>query len=474
MLKKLFFLLISLQCFGQLSIDSISYDYFYKKELKEVVKLKKEIEQAKFKTKKQLALAELYKNINCEDSAYATLFNVFKKEKIKKTLSIEAYNDLLYELYLTGSNKNNYEKNNTYFLDQIQKKNNPEKWNALYYKELALNYFLDSANIEKTNFYYDKIVNTSYFKNNTEFQSIIYLNMGNFKTGINDFKMAETFLQKGLSIAKNNNDLLREIYFNINLAANHNKQRNYKSALINLETAENIPFKKFKPKMYKFIYNLKGDAYYGLNDSLQVTYCDNVVKKLDQLINDFAKNSNFYEIDAKLLVDETQKENAILKKAIQSYQNNKMTYFCISIFAFLLGLYSFIRWKKVDHNRKKLAKEKESLEVSHFQTIEELEKTKQLVIEDHIVLKNKAKIYLDELIYIKSEDHYLELFTTSKKEFVRGKINDIIEQLPPNFKQCHRSFVVNINFIHSILKNSILLNDKTEIPLARNKKKDFE
>ncbi|MFP5303911.1 hypothetical protein R2R70_22285, partial [Cobetia sp. SIMBA_158] len=80
--------------------------------------------------------------------------------------------------------------------------------------------------------------------------------------------------------------------------------------------------------------------------------------------------------------------------------------------------------------KRKLAKEKESLQIEHTQTIRELEKVKQLIIEDHIVLKNKAKVYLNELLYIKAEDHYLQLITSKKKEFVRGKISEIINELP--------------------------------------------
>jgi len=50
-------------------------------------------------------------------------------------------------------------------------------------------------------------------------------------------------------------------------------------------------------------------------------------------------------------------------------------------------------------------------------------------------------------MYVKSDGHYLNLFTTNKKEFVRGKISEIEAQLPPNFIKCHRSYVVNQNFI---------------------------
>ena len=137
-------------------------------------------------------------------------------------------------------------------------------------------------------------------------------------------------------------------------------------------------------------------------------------------------------------------------------------------------MYSFIRWKRVDHTKKKLDLEKESLQIEHTQTIQELEKVKQLVIEDHIVLKNRTKIYLKELLYIKAEDHYLQLYTSKKKEFVRCKISEIIKELPPNFTQVHRSFIINKNSIISNNGTSVFLEGKIEIPLSRNFKKNIE
>ncbi|PVV50428.1 hypothetical protein DD829_22450 [Chryseobacterium sp. HMWF035] len=180
-----------------------------------------------------------------------------------------------------------------------------------------------------------------------------------------------------------------------------------------------------------------------------------------------------HEIDTKYQVEEKKRQISSLKKIIMNYQENKILYFILIGMVFLIAMYSFIRWKKVDIRRRKLANENETLQVEHSQTIQELEKVKQLVIEDHIVLKNKAKVYLNELLYIKSEDHYLQLVTSKKKEFVRGKISEIINELPPNFIQIHRSYIVNKNLIISQTGNSVFLEGKIEIPLSRNFKKNI-
>lgn len=136
------------------------------------------------------------------------------------------------------------------------------------------------------------------------------------------------------------------------------------------------------------------------------------------------------------------------------------------IFAFLIG-----RLVK-DLERRKLQKEQKLKEskVLQQQMSERITNLKKLVIKDHILLKNKSKVILEELVYIHSEGHYLQLHTTTSKGFVRGKISEIIQELPPNFIQTHRSYIVNFNYIKDVFSNFIITKDKTEIPISRSKK----
>jgi DNA-binding LytR/AlgR family response regulator len=71
-------------------------------------------------------------------------------------------------------------------------------------------------------------------------------------------------------------------------------------------------------------------------------------------------------------------------------------------------------------------------------------------------------------LYIKAEDHYLELITTNKKEFVRGKISEIILELPPNFVKCHRSYIINKNQIKSFFKTEIVMQNNDTVPISRS------
>lgn len=137
------------------------------------------------------------------------------------------------------------------------------------------------------------------------------------------------------------------------------------------------------------------------------------------------------------------------------------------IFAFLIG--ELMRNLELKERKK----EKELKKVKGKQKLmnKKITSLKKLVTKNHIVLKNKSKITLNELIYIHSEGHYLKLYTFTNQEFIRGKISEIKKDLPPNFIQTHRSYIVNFNYIKNVSSNFIVMSNKVEIPISRSKKK---
>jgi tetratricopeptide (TPR) repeat protein len=193
------------------------------------------------------------------------------------------------------------------------------------------------------------------------------------------------------------------------------------------------------------------------------------------------KDSLLHETE---IIDVIKKENDFVVESqnqkivkLQSVEENlsksKVIYGILIFLVFLLALYSFVRWKKSDFKKRKIMSEKLLIEDKHSLIVEELKSVKQLVNEGYLILKNNKKVYLNELEYIKAEDHYLEVFTKSKNELVRGTISEILLQLPPNFSQSHRSFLVNKNYIKTINTKEILLKNNVVIPLTRKYKGNF-
>jgi hypothetical protein len=115
-----------------------------------------------------------------------------------------------------------------------------------------------------------------------------------------------------------------------------------------------------------------------------------------------------------------------------------------------------------------------SLEKEKKDTLKQIERLKQIVIKNHIVLKDKTKVYISDLIYLKADDHYLNLsLSDGKSHFVRGKLKNIKEQLPPNFTQSHRSYIVNSNFIKQVNRDNLIMINQEIVPLSRSYKDNF-
>jgi DNA-binding LytR/AlgR family response regulator len=102
------------------------------------------------------------------------------------------------------------------------------------------------------------------------------------------------------------------------------------------------------------------------------------------------------------------------------------------------------------------------------------------VICQHLLRKNK-KIIIEEsgceipvsvldIIYVKSDNHYVELFTTSGKRVLRNNINSFEKEYSLfGFIRVHIRYIVNIRFIQAIEKRTVLLTNKEQIPISRNK-----
>jgi len=74
-----------------------------------------------------------------------------------------------------------------------------------------------------------------------------------------------------------------------------------------------------------------------------------------------------------------------------------------------------------------------------------------------LINDNKTTLNIDvnEVVFIKSEGNYVEVFEKDKKYLIRTTLKKIIEQnKQPEFIRCHKSYIVNLNKIKRITGNS--------------------
>lgn len=149
------------------------------------------------------------------------------------------------------------------------------------------------------------------------------------------------------------------------------------------------------------------------------------------------------------------------------YNNNRIIFSIALLVVFIIALYSFLRWRKEDRKKKILLQEKQQIEIENRITKANIEAIKKQAVVEYIELKNKSKIYPKELLYIRSEDHYLELIFLTKTETIRASLKSIQEQLPPNFVRCHKSYVVNLNFVKQNNAKEYVLTNLAIVPKSR-------
>ncbi|TXB66998.1 response regulator transcription factor [Vicingus serpentipes] len=82
----------------------------------------------------------------------------------------------------------------------------------------------------------------------------------------------------------------------------------------------------------------------------------------------------------------------------------------------------------------------------------------------------KIKLFFNKIMFVKSDNNYLEIHTETKMFVERLKLIDIDNILPKDsFIRVHRSYLVNKKFIERINNNSIVING-VEIPVSRKYK----
>ncbi|MGV7108090.1 LytR/AlgR family response regulator transcription factor [Flavobacterium sp. U410] len=121
-----------------------------------------------------------------------------------------------------------------------------------------------------------------------------------------------------------------------------------------------------------------------------------------------------------------------------------------------------------------------TIEISMYKIDQKDEKdsgNSDIVIKDAVFLKDKfkyTKVYLKDILWIKSDGNYLEIKTGQKKEeLIRASLSSFIEKLNKDqFFRTHKSYIVNLNHITNIETNSVSIGD-TKIPLSKHYYEDL-
>lgn len=82
-------------------------------------------------------------------------------------------------------------------------------------------------------------------------------------------------------------------------------------------------------------------------------------------------------------------------------------------------------------------------------------------------------INIRDIIYCESVDHKIYIHTNDNIIDYYGKLNDLQKQLDSRFFRCHRSFIVNMNFVSSKQQEIAIMVNGQSILISRRKRQDF-
>ncbi|QCX01641.1 LytTR family transcriptional regulator [Aggregatimonas sangjinii] len=348
-----------------------------------------------------------------------------------------------------------------------------DKIDDFWQKYYLLNYKMNTSSFSKEEFKEMEQGFLTLEKNAPEhdyFLGKIQHLIGIFYSYPSDYKRSREYFEKAASTY--NSDYYysnsRKIRTEVSLAITDFKDKAYSLTIEKLENALNNKFVKQDEKLKFIIYDWLAQSYEQFpSQGNRALYYLKMKDSTDDKLKMHAIVQKNREIEIKHEVAKKDKNIKNLQMVNQGLQDRLVTLLPILGILTILAIIIFFLYKK--YYRKTTV-----LETEKSETLQKLDELKNIVIKNHIILKDKTKVYISDLMYIKSDDHYLNVYTSDdKNHFVRGKLSTIREELPPNFIQCHRSYIVNSNFIKRINNDTITLVDKTQVPLSRSFKNKF-
>lgn len=85
-----------------------------------------------------------------------------------------------------------------------------------------------------------------------------------------------------------------------------------------------------------------------------------------------------------------------------------------------------------------------------------------------------VKLNIDDILYVKSDNVYIDIFTTKRKYTVRQTLEKFSAQLnSPWFFRSHRSYLINHKAVERVSSKSVFIGN-TELPLSRSVAADLD
>lgn len=98
--------------------------------------------------------------------------------------------------------------------------------------------------------------------------------------------------------------------------------------------------------------------------------------------------------------------------------------------------------------------------------------------EDTIYVKTDyrmVKVRISDIRYVEGMSEYLKIHLESEQKplITLLSMKLLEERLPPYFMRIHRSYIVNLNAIHEVNKNRVIIDSETSLPIGDSYRESF-
>ncbi|MGJ8667187.1 MAG: LytTR family transcriptional regulator DNA-binding domain-containing protein [Patiriisocius sp.] len=337
--------------------------------------------------------------------------------------------------------------------------NNRDLYRA--YNNLSVNY--NSLNQpDSALFYLRKIV--PYYKNNKDRYSeyLAYKNLGTAHSQLKTNDSVLFYLNKSIKGFKEMNIPEKIGEGQVTAAIFYYDQSQLNKAQAYADSAVNNFQKSNHAKLLADTYNLLSNIHESKKDFEKANEYIKKSKQIEDSIYTAENNKNLNKILTELEVKEKDLAIDNLEGEKSFY---KSTFFIATLLSLVLLLFFYLLYRRYQDSNKELISLREKMEYYHKKTTQ-----KSATM---LALKSKAVVKTEELLYVKSDSHYLEFYTkdNNKPEIDRNALKDVLEQLKElGFAQIHKSYIVNLDYIRIINSTKIMLTDGTWLPLSRTYK----
>ena len=332
------------------------------------------------------------------------------------------------------------------------------------------NHYKTLENFAESKIYFDKLLNREDGLNKF-YKSLLYQNLAEIAIYESDLKLATKYLNIAQPLIENGSNVERKIQLYSVASKLEKTKGSLLKSLKKIDLAINLaqshqllnrlfPLYLRKAEIHKQLQQFQPAAtfyekYAKLKDSLQQ------VQKIKVIQDTVAK----YELDER---EKDMKEYLIREKGLK---NNLFITGGIAILFMLGGAFSYKRYLSIKLKNK-------AIEERAAEQIGKLEKLQHQLQENNtdkkIKLTGNHFISCNELIYVKSENHYLNYYVEGRKTPLveRQSLSELLEELEDcGFVRVHRSYIINTQKVKSVKSRWIILKQTVEVPFSRNYKK---